>query len=104
MPQIAVPVVVLQHMALVGMATDATSKEQVVRYLGLIAFFYLLCVGEYTHKIKCPSTCTIQFRFRDFAFKKGNTILLCDASEAEPMEATGTTLRMTTRKTVCMVL
>jgi len=85
-------------MALVGMATDTTAKEQAVGDLGLIAFFYLLRVGEYTQKRKYPSTRTIQFRFRYFALKKGNTIISRDASEAELMEATGATLRLSDQK------
>jgi len=97
-PQIVVPVVVPQQMTLVGIATDATAKEQAVGDLGLVAFFYLLRVGEYTQKRKRTSTRTIQFRFRDFAFKKVNTIISCDASEAELMEATGATLRFKNQK------
>ena len=54
--------------------------------LGLIAFFYLLRVGKYTLKRKRPSTCTIQFRFRDITLKKGNTIIPRDASVKELME------------------
>ena len=53
-PQIAFPVVVPQQMDLVGMAADATDKEQAVGDLGLIAFFYLVCVGEYTQKKNTP--------------------------------------------------
>ena len=45
-PQIMVHVVVPQQMAMVGMATDATTKEQAVGDLDLITFFYLLRVGD----------------------------------------------------------
>jgi len=77
---------------------DATAKEEAVGDLGLIAFFYLLRVGEYTQKQKLSLTRTIQFRFRDFAFKKSNTIISRDASEVELLEATGATLRLINQK------
>ena len=85
-------------MALVGMVMDATAKEKELGNLGLIAFLYLLRVGGCTQKREPPFTRTIKFRFRDFAFKKGSTITSRDSSEAELMEATGATLRISNQK------
>ena len=61
-PEIAIPVAVPEQMATVGMAPSASSKEQAVGDFGLIAFYYLLRVGEYTHKRKRHRTRTVQFR------------------------------------------
>ena len=52
--QLAIPVAVPEQMGMIGLASDATPKEQAVGDLGLIAFYYLLRVGEYTQKRKIP--------------------------------------------------
>jgi len=80
------------------MAPGATPKEQAVGDLGLIAFFYLLQVGEYTQKKKGNTTRTIKFRFQDIAHKKGNTIIPQDTSVEELMQATGATLCLSSQK------
>ena len=97
-PQIAVPVIVPQQIAAVGLGSAATEKEKTVGDFALIQFFYLLRVGEYTKKKRKGSTRTIQFRRSDMAFKKGNSIISRDASDAELMEATGATLRLSNQK------
>ena len=96
--QLAVPVAVPQQMAIVGLASGATERESAVGDLGLIAFYYLLRVGEYTQKKKRPDTRTVQFRFCDVAFKKGNTILPRDAPLEVLLTATAATLRLTNQK------
>jgi len=47
-PEIAVPVSVPNQWAVVGMNSAARPREQAVGDLSLIAFYYLLRVGEYT--------------------------------------------------------
>ena len=97
-PELAVPVGVPEQMANVGLLSGATPKEQAMGDFGLIAFYYLLRVGEYTQKRKRAKTRTIQFRFSDIAFKKGNTIIPRDAPIEELLEATGATLRLSNQK------
>jgi len=97
-PDLVVPVSVPQQMVMVGLAPDATTKEQAMGNFALIAFFYLLRMGEYTQKRKRPSTRTIQFRFKDIALKKGDNIIARDASEEELMKSTGSTLRLSNKK------
>ena len=97
-PEIAIPVGVPDQMATVGMAPIASPREQAVGDFGLIAFYYLLRVGEYTHRRKRHDTRTIQFRFQDVAFKRGNVILPRNASLADLLLATGATLRLSNQK------
>ena len=98
LPEIAVPVSVPQFMAKMGLSPSATPKEQAVGDLALIAFFYLLRVGEYTQKKKRKNTRTVQFRLCDIAFKKGNTIIPRDAPPSELLQATAATLRLSNQK------
>ena len=74
-PQIALPVVMPQQVAAVGLGSTATEKEKAVGDFLLIQFFYLLRVREYAKKKRRGNTRTIQFRKLDIAFKKGNKIL-----------------------------
>jgi len=97
-PELAVPVSVPQHMEMLGLAPDATPKEQTVGGFGLIAFFYLPRVGGYTQKRKHSSTRTIQFCFKDIAFKKGDNIIARDASDEELMKATGVILMLSNQQ------
>ena len=70
-PEIAVPVSVPEECAKMGLTSAATEKEKAVGDLAIIAFFYLLRVGEYTQKKRKTNTRTIQFRYCDVAFKQG---------------------------------
>jgi len=90
--KLAVPVAVPEQMATIGLLKGATLKERAVGYFVLIAFYYLLRVGGYTQKHKRAKTRTIQFRFLDVAFKKGDTIIPRDATLEYLLEATGATL------------
>ena len=75
-PQITVPVVVPQQMVMVGMAKEATPKEQAVGYLGLIAFFYLLHIGEYTQKRSAQQLAPSNFVLGTWPSKKGMPLFL----------------------------
>ena len=97
-PELAVPVSVPQAVAALGMHSAATPKEQAVGDLTLIAFFYLLRVGEYTQKSKRANTRTVQFRLCDIAFKKGDVIIPHTASRDEILSATAATLRLSNQK------
>ena len=93
-PEIAIMVGVAQQVACIGLVDGATPKETTVGYLTLIAFYYLLRVGDYTRKKRRDTTRKIQSSFGDVAFKKDNTILSRDASYEELIEATAGTLRL----------
>ena len=97
-PELAVPVAVPQSIAQRGLTDGATSKEQAVGDLALIAFFYLLRVGEYTKKSKKTNTRTIQFRLMDIAFKQGDTIIPADAPASTILNASAATLRLSNQK------
>jgi len=96
--ELAVPVAVPEQMASIGILKGATPKEQAMGDFGLIAFYYLLRVGEYTQKNKRAKTRTIHFRFSDVAFKKGDTLIPRDESLKTLLEATGATLRLSNQK------
>jgi len=78
--------------------------QQAVADLTLIAFYYLLCIGEYTIKGSRNNTKqTVQFKYEDVSFFKKNSrgSLRClprDASAALIMTADGATLKLDNQK------
>jgi len=86
-----------KYLALLGLRKDATPLEQAVGDLALIAFYYLLRVGEYTTKrTRNESKQTVQFKLEDVTFfRKFLDELRClprDALDNIIMEAAGATL------------
>ena len=81
-----------------GLSSIASPQEQAIGDLALILFFYLLRVGEYTQKRRKASTRTIQFRYCDIAFNKGNILIPPTAPAALIIEATAATLRLSNQK------
>lgn len=62
-----------EFMASIGQLPDATQLDKAIGDLGLIAFYYLLRVGEYTCKASRNETKqTVQFKFEDVTFFKRN--------------------------------
>ncbi len=56
-----------------GYGKLGTPHAQATGDLGLIAFYYLLCIGKYTVKGKRNNTKqTVQFKFEDVSFFKQN--------------------------------
>jgi hypothetical protein len=56
-----------------GLRAAAMELEKAVGDLTLIAFYYLLCVGEYTTKGTCNKTKqTVQFKYANILFFKKN--------------------------------
>jgi len=47
-PEIVIPVVIAQQIACMGLTSASTPRETAVRDLALIAFSYILQVGDYT--------------------------------------------------------
>ena len=62
-----------EFMASLGKLPAASQLDRAIGDLGLIAFYYLLRVGEYTCKAKRNDTKqTVQFKFEDITFFKRN--------------------------------
>jgi hypothetical protein len=58
-----------------GLRAVATELEKAVGDLTLIAFYYLLCIGEYTIKGICNKTKqTVQFKYDNTSFFKTNAL------------------------------
>jgi hypothetical protein len=103
-PQLAVPVAVPIEMAREGYATSST-RAQATGDLGLIAFFYLLRVGEYTAPrvvVKngriVHATRTKQFRVMDVGFFKDGKLLHKKSPLAKLLEADSATLKISNQK------
>ncbi|MGH7974259.1 MAG: hypothetical protein ACREBR_01940 [bacterium] len=71
---LAVPVSLVNWLSKQGQSTAASTKTAAIGDLGIIAFYYLLRVGEYTRK-KQGSTRTVQFRYKDVTFWKDGGIV-----------------------------
>lgn len=97
-PELAIPVAAVEKVGEWGQATGATEKEKAVGDLAIIAFYYLLRVGEYTFKRRRGRSRTIQFRFCDIAFKKGNEFIPRNAPIDLLMQTTAATLRLSNQK------
>ena len=87
-----------------GSAHTANELDKTIGDLSLIAFYYLLRVGEYTVKYaRNNSKQTVQFRLRDVTFFKRNTMghlrqLSRLASDADIMSADSATLKLDNQK------
>ena len=96
-PELAVPVAVAEWMG--RYARDATLPgERAKGDMGIIAFFYLLRVGEYTSSRTKGLRRTKQFRTRDVSFFRDGEMLDPKAPLAELETATGATLKLTNQK------
>jgi hypothetical protein len=103
-PQLAVPVAVPIEMAREAYATSST-RAQATGDLGLIAFFYLLRVGEYTAPrvvVKngriVHATRTKQFRVINVGFFKDGKLLNRKSPLAKLLEADSATLKISNQK------
>ena len=97
-PELAVPVTLVNQIVTQYTAPGTTAKDHAIADLSLIAFYFLLRVGEYTHPRKKGTTRTQQFRFQDIAFKHENTFVQRDAPNSTILQATGGTLRLSNQK------
>ena len=93
-----------EFLATTGCATDANALDSAIGDLALIAFYYLLRVGEYTVKgHRNNSKQTVQFRLQDVTFFKRdmNGILRQlsrQAPTSEILQADGATLKLDNQK------
>ncbi|KAL9178895.1 hypothetical protein ACHAXT_011868 [Thalassiosira profunda] len=87
-----------------GLRKDATPQQQAVGDLVMVAFYYLLRVGEYTTKKRRKTrTRTRQFRIKDVTFFRKNDLGLLvaiprTASDEAIMSADAATLRISNQK------
>ena len=80
-------------------AKDATLPEEHAKGdMGVVAFFYLLRVGEYTSSCAKRLRRTKQFRARGVSFFREGVMLDPQAPLEELMTATGATLKLTNQK------
>lgn len=103
-PQLAVPVAVPNLCYEAGMK-NGSSKATTIGNLALIAFYYLLRVGEYTkpkfsyhNGVKRPATRTKQFRVGDVGFFKNGKILPRSSPLEVLLECDAATLKITNQK------
>jgi hypothetical protein len=95
--QIALPVAVFKKISETECGST-TPKRQATGDLILIAFFFLLRVGEYTVPTIKRRTRTVQFRLRDVTFWKNHKRLPTTASDAELLAADAATLQIDNQK------
>jgi hypothetical protein len=87
-----------------GYGKSGTLHAQTIGDLALIAFYYLLCIGEYTMKGKRNNTKqTLQFKFEDVSFFKRNKAgtLVCLPRDTPPsliVTADSATLKLDNQK------
>ena len=95
---------VVELLCMLGQLELASTKEAVLGDWALIAFYYLLRVGEYTEKSeRGDSKQTVSFRMKDVTFfefdsKKRLTQMPRNASDERIMNAAGCTLRLSNQK------
>jgi hypothetical protein len=87
-----------------GYATKSP-KKQAIGDLGVIAFYYLLRVGEYTkprysttNGVRKRATRTVQFRVSDVGFFHNNKIMPRNSPLSKLLQATSCTLKITNQK------
>lgn len=103
-PQLAVPITVPQHLFQQAYGERAVSdKTKAIADLSVIAFFYLLRVGEYTQDTTSkPSSKTrkrtVNFRVRDVGFFKNKKILPRNSPLHILLTADACTLKITNQK------
>ncbi|KAI2500877.1 hypothetical protein MHU86_13597 [Fragilaria crotonensis] len=97
-PQLALPVIAIEAAAAPGFAPDADAFAATVADLIILAFFFLLRVGEYTLPAAHVRTRTVQFRVCDIKFWDGQTILPHTSDPAVLAAATSVTLTIDNQK------
>lgn len=95
--KLAVPVAVPEHIHNCAILTNSP-KQHAVGDLALIAFYYLLRVGEYTIRGKRGTTRTVQFRIRDVTFWHNDTVIPLTADYLTLSKATAATLTISNQK------
>ena len=104
MKKLPVEADVPEWLASLGRDSGATELQKALGDSALIAFYYLLRVGEYTTKSsRAGSKQTVQFKMEDVMFFRRNALgqlrqLRRDASDEELLAAAGATLKLDNQK------
>ena len=104
-PQLALPVSVIIKLYNLSCTPVATPRLKTTCDLAIIAFYYLLRVGEYTkpRKVKVNgkwqrATRTVQFQIKNIGFFHHHTVVSRSAPLETLLQCTSATLRITNQK------
>ena len=104
-PQLALPVAVIVKLYNLSCTPVATTCLKTICDLAIIAFYYLLRVGEYTKPCKVKingkwqrATRTVQFQIKNMGFFHHNTVINRSAPLDTLLRCTSATLRITNQK------
>ena len=95
--QIALPVSIFENISK-HECQSTNHREKAAADLIIIAFFFLLRVGEYTLPTSTRQTRTVQFRLRDITFWDGRTALPFNSSFDTLSNASKVTIRLDNQK------
>ena len=104
-PQLAVPIAVIIQAYTTAHGTTTTNRIRAIADLIIIAFYFLLRVGEYTRPRKVRvngkwqrATRTQQFQVKNVGFFKEGKVLPHTATPEELLQADSATMRITNQK------
>lgn len=98
-PEIVVPVRVVNECHKLGNWETAMEKERTQGQIALVAFYYLLRVGEYSNRWRKQACRMQQFCLCDVAFWHGTeSVLATHTTPEQMMLATAATLRLSNQK------
>ena len=97
-PQVALPVHAIDFAAAARNDPTASPRESATAHLIVMAFYFLLRVGEYTLPPEHRTTRTVQFRLCDIRFWQGQTLLPLTSDPAILAAASSVTLIMDNQK------
>ena len=97
-PQVALPVHAIALAAAARNDPTASPRETATAHLVVMAFYFLLRVGEYTLPPEHRTTRTVQFRLCDIRFWQGQTLLPLTSDAAVLAAASSVTLIMDNQK------
>ena len=97
-PQVALPVHAIDLAAAARNDPNASPREAATAHLIVMAFYFLLRVGEYTLPPEHRTTRTVQFRICDIRFWQGQTLLPPTSDAAVLAAASSVTLIMDNQK------
>jgi hypothetical protein len=104
-PQLAVPIIVPQHCFQAALLHKDNPKIMAIGSLTIIAFFYLLQVGEYTQPrtvlrngVRVPATRTKQFQLKNIGFFKDGKVIPRSSPAKILLSCDAATLKISNQK------
>lgn len=97
-PQVALPVHAIQMASAARLDASAPARDRATADLIVMAFFFLLRVGEYTRHPAHVTTRTIPLRICDIRFWQGQTLLPLTSGAASLAAASSVTLMIDNQK------